>query len=129
MNDKQQDSFIPIKETRVKCCKCYVQYWKSIREKSSDGACCFKFDLSIEKIKSFRKYFCDDKTLFHFCIGCFGSIIAAIPISIVEFEMRFRNRGGCAANVLMNNESVENVCNGCINFVIENFTNDDFITL
>ena len=129
MNDKQQDSFIPIKETRVKCCKCCVQYWKSIREKSSDGSYCFKFDHSIEKVKSFRKYFCDDKTLFHFCIACFGSVIATVPISIVEFEMCFRNCGGCVANVLINNESVENVCNGYINFVIQNFTNDDFITL
>ena len=129
MNGKQQESLISIKETCIKCCKCYVQYWKSIREKSSNGPCSFTFDLSIEKVKSFRKYFSHDKTLYHFCVGCFGNVIAAIPIPIVEFETGFRNRGGCVVNVLMNNQSVENVCNGYINFVIENFSNDDFIIL
>ena len=43
MNGKQQESLISIKETYIKCCKCYVQYWKSIRKKSSNGPCSFTF--------------------------------------------------------------------------------------
>ena len=52
--------------------------------------------------------------------------MSTVPISLVEFEIRFRHRG-CIANVLMGNESVENICNSCMNFVIERFCKDDFI--
>ena len=126
MNGKEQDYLIQFKDTSVKCCKCYVDYWKSLRENTKESLY-FKFDYSIEKVKSFRKYFYDDKTLFHFCIDCFSCVMSTVPISLVEFEIRFRRRGGCIANVLMGNESVENICNSCINFVIERFSKDDFI--
>ena len=60
MNGKEQDYLIPFKDTSVKCCKCYVDYWKSMRENNSECPY-FKFDYSIEKVKSFRKYFQDEK--------------------------------------------------------------------
>ena len=126
MNGKEQDYLIPFKHNSVKCCKCYVDYWKLMREKDNKNSFnCFKFDYSIEKVKSFRKYFQDDNTLFHFCIDCFKNVMITVPISLIEFEVRFR--GGCIANALMGNESVENICNSCINFVIERFSKDDFI--
>ena len=78
-------------------------------------------------MKSFRKYYCEDRTLFHFCIKCFNVIMYSIPISIVEFEINQRKRGGCVANILLGNETIEKICNGCINFVIERFSKDDFI--
>ena len=124
MNTKEEDCFIPLKSTSVKCFKCYVDYWKSLKERSSTGSC-FKHDYSIEKVKSFRKYFCEDKTLFYFCIDCFKSIMVSILISFVDFEMRFGQRGGCVAGILRGEETLENICNSCINFVIERFSKDD----
>ena len=53
--------------------------------------------------------------------------MCSIPISIVEFEINQRKRGGCVANILLGNETIEKICNGCINFVIERFSKDDFI--
>ena len=126
MNSKEEDCFIPFKSTSVKCCKCYVDYWKSLRERQSKESC-FKHDYSIEKVKSFRKYFCEDKTLFHFCIDCFKSIMVSIPVSLLDFEMCFRQRGGCIAGILRGEETLENICDTCINFVIERFSKDDFI--
>ena len=49
MNTKEEDCFIPLKSTSVKCFKCYVDYWKSLKERSSTGSC-FKHDYSIEKV-------------------------------------------------------------------------------
>ena len=126
MNGKEQDFLIPFKDVSVKCCKCYVDYWKLLRI-NQDKKNYFMFDYSIEKVKSFRKYYCDDKTLFHFCIKCFDAILYSVPFSIVQFEINQRKRGGCVANIFLGNEKIENICNGCINFVIQNFSKDDFI--
>ena len=126
--NEEQEYLIPFKDISIKCCKCYVDYWKSNRQKIKEcSGTVIKFDYSIEKVKSYRKFFHEDKTLFHFCIDCFACIMASAPFPLVEFEIRFRRRGGCVANILMGNESLDNICNGCINFVIERFSKDDFI--
>ena len=128
--NEEQEYLIPFKDISIKCCKCYVDYWKSQREKIKECSCTvIKFDYSIEKVKSYRKFFHDDRTLFHFCIDCFARIMRSVPFSLVEFEIRFRRRGGCIASVLLGNDPSENVCNSCINFVIDNFSKDDFITV
>ena len=126
MNGQEQDYLISFKDTTIKCCKCYVDYWKSLREKTKEYSY-FKCDYSIEKVKSFRKFFQEDKTLFHFCTDCFGCVMIAVPISLVEFEIRFLRRGGSIANALMGSQSIENICNGCVNFIIERFSEDKFI--
>ena len=126
MNSKEQDCFIPFKDISVKCCKCYADYWKSLRQRQLKESC-FKHDYSIEKVKTFRKFFCEDKALFHFCIDCFKSVMVTIPISLVDFEMCFRFRGGCIADVLRGEKMLENICNSCINFVIFKFTDGDFV--
>ena len=124
---KEQEYLISFKDISIKCCKCYVDYWKLQRKNVKEcSSAVIKFDYSIEKVKSYRKFFHEDKTLFHFCIDCFACIMASAPFPLVEFEIRFRRRGGCVANILMGNESLDNICNGCINFVIENFSNDYF---
>ena len=56
MNGKEQDYLTPFKDTSVKCCKCYVDYWKSLGENTKEYSY-FKFDYSIEKVKSFLKVF------------------------------------------------------------------------
>ena len=131
MNANEQDFLILFKDVSVKCCKCYADYWRSLR-KDQNKKDCFHFDYSIEKVKSFRKYFSEERTLFHFCINCFNVIMCSIPISIVEFEVNQRKCGGCVANILLGNEIGRNglsekIWNGCINFVIERFSKDDFI--
>ena len=124
---EEQEYLIPFKDISIKCCKCYVDYWKSLRKQIKEcSGSIIKFDYSIEKVKSYRKFFHEDKTLFHFCNNCFGCMMMAVPISLVEFEIRFRHRRGCVASILLGNQSLENICDSCINFVIERFSNDDF---
>ena len=43
MNGQEQDYLISFKDTTIKCCKCYVDYWKSLREKTKEYSY-FKFD-------------------------------------------------------------------------------------
>ena len=43
------------------CCVCYGDYWKNIR-KSRESA--KELDYSIEKTKTFRKFFSEEKTFF-----------------------------------------------------------------
>ena len=59
--------------------------------------------------------------------GLFGLLLRNVPFGLVEFEMRFRHRGGCVASMLMGGESL--VCDSCVNFVIENFSGDYFKTV
>ena len=128
MNAEEKEYLIPFKEICVKCCKCYVDYWKLLRKEQKQKDY-FKFDYSIEKVKSFRKYFSDERKLFHFCINCFNVIMCSIPISVIKFEINHKKRGGCVASILLGNESVDMICNGYINFVIERFSNDSFLTV
>ena len=128
--EEEHEFIIAFKDISVEYCRCYVDYWRSLRKQLKEcSGSVIKFDYSIEKVKSYRKFFHDDRTLFHFCIDCFGRIIRSVPFSLVEFEIRFRRRGGCIASVLLGNDLPENVCNSCINFVIDNFSKDDFITV
>ena len=125
---EEHEYIIPFKDISIESCRCYVNQWRSLRKQLIEcSGSVIKFDYSIEKVKSYRKFFHDDRTLFHFCIDCFARIMRSVPFSLVEFEIRFRRRGGCIASVLLGNDPSENVCNSCINFVIDNFSKDDFI--
>ena len=126
--EEEHEFIIAFKDISVESCRCYVDYWRSLRKQLKEcSGSVIKFDYSIEKVKSYRKFFHDDRTLFHFCIDCFVRIMKSVPFSLAEFEIRFRRRGGCIASVLLGNDPPENVCNSCINFVIDNFSKDDFI--
>ena len=46
----------------IKCCKCYEFYWKKIKFSPSND---YKFDESIEKYKSIRKFFILENMMFH----------------------------------------------------------------
>ena len=128
--EEEHQFIIALKDISVESCRCYVDYWRSLRKQLKEcSVSVIKFDYSIEKVKSYRKFFHDDRTLFHFCIDCFARIMRSVPFSLVEFEIRFRRGGGCIASVLLGNDLPENVCNSCINFVIDNFSKDDFITV
>ena len=127
---EEHEFIIAFKDITVASCRCYVDYWRSLRKQLKEySGSIIKFDYSIEKVKSYRKFFHNDKTLFHFCINCFVRIMRSLPFSLVEFEIRFRCRAGCIGSVLLGIDKPENVCNSCINFVIDNFSKDDFITV
>ena len=117
---------LPFNDISVKCCKCYVDYWKSIRELK--GKNMIQHDSSIEKIKTFRKYFPEDKLLLYFCIECFQRVLVTIPLRDVVSEMRFRSRGGCIGYFLINEKMCDEMCGACIMFVFERFIYD-FITV
>ena len=123
--EEEHQFIIALKDISVESCRCYVDYWRSLRKQLKEcSVSVIKFDYSIEKVKSYRKFFHEDKTLFHFCIDCFACIMASVPFPLLEFEIRFRCRRGCVANILTGNESLNNICNSFINFVIENFSGD-----
>ena len=110
----------------VKCCKCYVDYWKSLRELK--GSNVVNYDSAIEKTKTFRKYYPEDKKLLHFCIECFKRVMITIPMSVIIFEMRFHLRAGCVGYFLISEKMCEEICDTCVSFVVERFSSD-FITV
>ena len=49
---EEQEHLISFKDTSIKCCKCYVDYWK-LQRKNVKECAVIKFDYSIEKVKSY----------------------------------------------------------------------------
>ena len=126
MTNKKVECVLPFNEIYVKSCKCYVDYWKSLRQLK--GSNLVQHDDSIEKLKTFRKYFPEDKTLLYSCIKCFQKVVVTIPLSVIISEMRSRSRGGCVGYFLLGDKNCDEICHSCIMFVIERFSND-FITV
>ena len=122
----QLDNFI------VKSGQCYENYWRSIRESNEEV---FQFDYSIEKKKSFRKVFLENKALFHFCAGCLKKAIFNIQFIIVTFQEYYSGNNfnqffvvcetTCIAQILKGKCNIENICNGCIQFMLERFKDSD----
>ena len=126
MSSKKVEFVLVFNEISVKSCKCYVDYWKSLRQLKGSNS--VQHDDSIEKVKTFRKYFYEDKTLLHFCVDCFQKVIVTIPLSAIVSEMRFRLRGGCIGYFLIGEKNYDEICDSCVMFVVERFTYD-FITV
>ena len=76
-----RDCVIPLSNTTVKSCKCYVEYWKLLKQLKIPFC---QFDYALEKAFTYRKYFADDKVLYHFCINCLHEVITNIPMRIFE---------------------------------------------
>ena len=51
MTTEKKEFVLPFNDISVKCCKCYVNYWKSIRELKRGNM--VQHDTSIEKVKTF----------------------------------------------------------------------------
>ena len=64
------ESLILLNQTTVKSCKCYEQYWKTMKTSAFPYV---EFNYSIEKTLSFRIHRQD--LLYHFCINCFYDIV------------------------------------------------------
>ena len=121
---RYRDCVIPLSNTTVRCCKCYVEYWKQLKEAKITFC---EFNYSLEKAFTYRKYFENDKILYHFCINCLHEVISNIPMRIFEFELMMKNRGGCIYMYKNNQISLGECCSICINFVILRFTSCFFI--
>ena len=69
--ERERDYCLNFDLISIICCDCYEDYWKNLR-KSEES---FKeLDYSIEKKKTFRKFFSEEKTLFHCCVDCFKKV-------------------------------------------------------
>ena len=119
-----KECFIPLTNTTIKSCKCYAKYWKELRGKKNPF---LQLDYSVEKAFTYRKYFGDDKILYHFCINCLHEIIANVPMRIFEFELTMKGRAGCIFKYKHNSIPLAECCCSCINFVIHRFSSNFFI--
>ena len=55
MSRKNEEFVLDFQNISVKCCECYMNYWKSLRELR--GLNKIDHDSSIEKVKTYRKYY------------------------------------------------------------------------
>ena len=130
-NHQEQNYLIPFEHTIIKCCPCYEIYWKDLRKSNRSF---FTLDYSIEKRKTFQKFYCNERTLFHFCVKCFKKVIFSNQFLIVQsreyfleeaFNKFLVSSGSCISGILKGKFDVENTCNGCVNFIIARFKADD----
>ena len=136
MNSEEEKNYIvPLESTIMKCCRCYANYWKDMRNARESH---FVFDYSIEKEKTFRKFFCTERTLFHFCVVCFKKAVFANQFLIVgvreyfmegHFNKFLVSDGTCISGILRGNFDAKNTCSGCVNFMIGRFKPDDVKTV
>ena len=116
---------IPMSNTVIKTCICYESYWIQLKNLSFPVV---EFDYSIEKAFSYRKYFSEDRLLFHFCINCFNEIVNSVPLRIVEFEMQ-KGYIRCIYKIKHNIIPIGHCCPTCINFVIQRYSSMFFKTV
>ena len=119
-----QDCCIPLSDTVVKRCKCYVEYWKRLKERKNPFV---QFDYSIEKAFTYRKYFKDDNLLYHFCINCLHEVTMNILMNIIQFEVFMRRRAACIFKFKQNSIPLGEVCCVCINLIVHCFSCNFFI--
>ena len=112
----QCESLIPMKITTIKSCKCYIDYWKTMKMSTFPYV---EFNYSIEKTFSYRIYFYRQDLFFHFCINCFFEIVLSIPLDIIEYE-NLKGHMGCfkSENLLLEGD----FCRGCVNYIIEHYS-------
>ena len=117
----QRESLIPIKMTTIKSCKCYTEYWKTM--KMSTLSPYVEFNYSIEKTFSYRFYYED--LLYHFCINCFYDIVLSLPMRIIEYE-NLRGQMGC-----LRNQSIllSECCPICVYYTVKHYSMMFFTTI
>ena len=137
MNSEEEKNYIvPLESTITKCCRCYVDYWKDIRNARESH---FVFDYSIEKEKTFFFFFYKRKILLYrenvisFLCCTFKKAVFANQFLIVvvrEYFMEGRfnkflvSDGTCISGILRGNFDAKNICKGCVNFMIGRFNPD-----
>ena len=121
-----QHCHIQLSSTWVRSCRCYEQYWKSLKAANVQYV---QFDYSIEKAFSYRKYFHEDAVLYHFCINCLHQITTAIPTIVINWEIFLRKRGLCVHKFKNNTLPLGEVCTNCVNLIVGRFGGDFLINI
>ena len=116
------ESLIPLHVTTVKSCRCYEQYWKTMKILAFPY---IEFNYSIEKTFSFRIYVYRQNLLYHFCINCFYDVVLSIPIEIIEHE-NLKGHMGCFRHKSM---LLSDCCRICVKYIIENYSMMLFTTI
>ena len=52
-SSREEICLLPFKDISVKCCKCYIDYWNSLRQSNDNQSNIIDYDYSIEKVKTF----------------------------------------------------------------------------
>ena len=110
------ESFIPIKITTIKSCKCYTEYWKTMKILAFPYV---EFNYSIEKTFSYRKYFYRQDLFYHFCINCLFEVGLSIPSDIIQYE---NSRGNMGCFNFKNMLLKDDCCVGCVNYIMEHYS-------
>ena len=111
--------------TTVKSCRCYTEYWKSIKMSTPPYV---EFDYSIEITLSYRKYFHHQNLLYHFCINCFSYVVSSISTKIIEDEI-LRGHIGCIFKNRHESMALSNCCRLCVNYIIKHYSTMFFTTV
>ena len=109
------ESLILMKSTTIKSCKCYTDYWKTMKMSTFPYV---EFNYSIENTFSYRKYFYRQDLFCHFCINCFYEVVLLIPLDFIEYEI-LKGHMGCfkSENLLK-----DDCCQGCVNHMIKHYS-------
>ena len=73
-------------------------------------------DCSIEKNKSIRKFVIGENLLIHYCYVCLKKTL-------------FNKENSSIASVLRGKKEIEDVCSGCVFFLIERFSPSDVVII
>ena len=116
------ESLILLRQTTVKSCKCYEQYWKTMKTEVFPFV---EFNYSIEKTLSFRIYFSGKSCLYHFCINCFYDVVLSIPMEIIDYE-NLKGHMGCFR---LKSMLLGDCCQTCVYYIIEHYSMLHFTTI
>ena len=84
----QCESLIPLKITTIKSCKCYTEYWKTMKMLTFSYV---EFNYSIENIVKTYSII--------FVLIAFFEIVLSIPLDILEHE-NLKGHLGCFLNLI-----------------------------
>lgn len=131
--ERERDYCLNFDLISIICCDCYEDYWKNLR-KSEES---FKeLDYSIEKKKTFRKFFSEEKTLFHCCVDCFKKVFFnhRDDFSVInvgdyfrfgQYNKHWTAEYSCLADILEGKSTdIGKTCSGCVGKVMSNFKSD-----
>ena len=95
-------------------CNCYSYQWNKIKRNKDES---WKFD-DIENGKdSIRKLFHQKMSIFHCCKSCFEKSVMTNPFTVTSTTPV----GYCLMFNVKGKVSLDDICNSCIWFFIENF--------
>ena len=126
---------LAVNDLTIKCCHCYGNYWKNVKKSEKTE---LEMDCSIEKNKSIPKFVTDENLLIHYCYVCLKKtlfnkqylIVKSVEWLVFEGENKLLvAEDSCTASVLRGKKEIEDVCSGCVFFLIERFSPSDVVII